>query len=297
MEVTRRGHKLAKFQAIDEYRSETTLSVEGLCEILKVSKSGYYKWLNHEKQAYQTEDDWLMEKIRLRFIDSNGVLGYRQMCIHINRDHNTNYSPGKIRRLMRLLGLKSHIRRAKGYSTQASERNLEPNLLNQNFQASQSNEKWVTDVTHLFYGGHKKAYLSVIKDLYDGSIIAYQVSQRNDNPLVLDTIKQAIEANPGATPIIHSDRGSQYTSGAYRKVTNELGWRRSMSRTGNCYDNAVIESFFGTFKCECYHYNYFPTYKDLTDEIDAFMDRYNNRRYQSKLNNLAPIEFRNKIAA
>lgn len=297
MEVARRGSRLAQFQAIDEYRDHTSLSVAALCDILGVHKSGYYKWRNHEKVAYQIEDEWLLEEIQSLFTEHRGIFGYRRICTAVNRKHHTTYSPNKIRRLMRILGLKSHIRRAKGYSTQASERNLEPNRLNQEFTAKRRNEKWVTDVTHLFYGSHKKAYLSVIKDLYDGSVISYHVSQHNDNDLVLQTIKKATIAQPGATPMIHSDRGAQYTSGAYRRITNELGWVRSMSRTGNCYDNAVIESFFGHFKCECYHYTDFPTYQSLNETIDEYMTYYNNERFQSKLNNLTPIEYRYQAVA
>lgn len=152
-------------------------------------------------------------------------------------------------------------------------------------------------MTLFFYGSHQKAYLSVIKDLYDETVIAHHVSQHNDNPLVLNTIEKAVLANPDATPMIHSDRGSQYTSGAYRKVTNELGWTRSMSRTGNCYDNAVIESFFGHFKCESYHYEKFPTYESLVANIDWYMNFYNEERFQTKLNNLTPMEYRYQAAA
>lgn len=148
---------------------------------------------------------------------------------------------------MLLLDLKSHNRRAKGYSMQASYRHIEPNLLKQDFSAEHRNEKEVTDVTHLFFSMSQKAYLSVIKDLYGGSIIVYQISQRNDTAMVMDTLHQAHRANPQAMPLIHSDRGSQYTSGEYRQVTTQQGFTRSMSRTAQVLDNTSIESFFGHF--------------------------------------------------
>lgn len=142
------------------------------------------------------------------------------------------------------------------------------------------------------YGFGNKAYLSAIKDLYDGSIIAYQVGYYNDNPLVMDTIKTAIEANPDATPLIHSDRGSQYTSKEYRFITTEAGMTRSMSRVGNCIDNAPIESFFGHFKCEKYNLKEYKTFEELERDIDEYIKFYNEERYQEKLDSLAPLEFR-----
>lgn len=217
--------------------------------------------------------------------------------MHINRYHGTTYSLKRIRRLMQLLGLKSHIRRGSGYSTQASYRNIEPNILNQNFKADRPNEKWVTDITHLFFGMSNKAYLSVIKDLYDGSIIAFKVGRRNDTALVMSTLEQAAQVAPYATPILHSDRGSQYTSREYRKFTTEQGYTRSMSRTGKVLDNASIESFFSHFKCECYHSEFFPTYESLVEAIEDYMRFYNEVRFQSKLNNLTPLEFRRQVAA
>jgi len=238
-----------------------------------------------------------MEKIQLLFNLLNGILGYRRMTMFINRIYDKNYNPKRIRRLMLKLGLKSHIRRSNGYSTQTSYRNIEPNRLDRDFTAEAPNEKWVTDITHLHYGIGKKAYLSAIKDLYDGSIVAYHVSQRNDNPLVMETLKKAMEKNPEAEPLIHSDRGSQYTSKEYRQKTTQAGMTRSMSRTANCLDNASIESFFGHFKCEKYDLNTYSTYGKLTNDIHEYIQFYNEQRYQETLNSLTPLEFRYQAAA
>jgi len=116
---------------------------------------------------------------------TNGNFGYRQITMTINRKYQKQYNPKRIRRLMTRLGLKSHIRRSNGYSTKTSYVNIEKNILNREFSAEKPNEKWVTDITHMKYGFGKKAYLSAIKDLYDGSIVAYQVGRYNDNPLVI----------------------------------------------------------------------------------------------------------------
>ena len=113
----------------------------------------------------------------------------------------------------------------------------------------------------------------------------------------MDTIKAAIEANPDAAPLIHSDRGSQYTSKEYRFITTEAGMTRSMSRVGNCIDNAPIESFFGHFKCESYYLKHFKNYDELEREIDRYIKFYNEERYQTKLNSLAPLEFRYQAVA
>ena len=128
--------------------------------------------------------------------------------MNINRRYERQYNPKRIRRLMHLAGLKSDIRRANGYCTQTSYVNIEANILGGDFTAAQPNQKWVTDVTHLKYGFGQKAYLSAIKDLYDGAIVAYQVSRSNDNPLVMDTIRAATDKHPDASPLIHSDRAA-----------------------------------------------------------------------------------------
>lgn len=198
---------------------------------------------------------------------------------------------------MHLAGLKSCIRRSSGYCTKTSYVNIEANILDGDFTAEQPNQKWVTDVTHLKYGFGNKAYLSAIKDLYDGSIVAYKVGRLNDNPLVMETIKAAAAAHPDASPLIHSDRGSQYTSKEYRFITTEAGMTRSMSRVGKCTDNAPIESFFGHFKCEQYDLKQYQTYDELVSDIDHYIYFYNHKRYQEKLNSLTPVEYRHQAAA
>lgn len=130
----------------------------------------------------------------------------------VNRKLGTTYNKKRIRRLMRILGISSIIRRSRGYCTKTSFVNIEENILNREFAAHAPNQKWCTDVTFLQYGRGCKAYLSAIKDLYDGSIVAYHISKHNDNPLVMETLRKAIEINSGATPLLHSDRGSQYTN-------------------------------------------------------------------------------------
>lgn len=262
-----------------------------------MSRSGYYKWLNHTPTGEQEENEWLLGKIKKVFTEHRGILGYRRVTMFINREYKRQYNRKRIRRLMGVLALKSFIRRSNGYCTKTSYVNIEDNILNREFTADRPNEKWVTDITHLQYGFGNKAYLSVIKDLYDGSVVAYKTGRFNNNALVMDTLRAAMDANPDAAPLLHSDRGSQYTSKEYRYITTQAGITRSMSRVGKCIDNAPIESFFGHFKCESYDLKQYKSYEELVADIDRYMRFYNENRYQEKLNNLAPIEYRCQVAA
>lgn len=237
-----------------------------------------------------------MEHIKELHNSRNGILGYRRMTTFINRQFDTNYNKKRIRRLMRILGIRSVIRRIRHSCTKAGDRFYAENLLAREFTATAPNQKWCTDVTYLQYGLGTKAYLSAIKDIYDGSIIAYEIGHNNDNPLVMKTIKKALAVNPGATPLIHSDRGSQYTSKEYRHFTTQAGITISMSRVGKCIDNDPIESFFGHFKTESYHLKKYKTYEELVADVESYIEFYNTQRYQTKLNNLTPWEFRNQVA-
>ncbi len=238
-----------------------------------------------------------MDVIKELHSQHNGILSYRRMTLFVNRKLGTSYNKKRIRRLMHILGIRSIIRRANGYCTKTSFVNVEENILNRDFTATAPNQKWCTDVTFLKYGLGCKAYLSAIKDLYDGSIIAYVVGQFNDNELVLETLRKARKANPDATPLIHSDRGSQYTSKDYYRLTTQYQMTRSMSRVGKCIDNAPIESFFGHFKTECNDLKKYKAFEELVSDIDAYIYFYNHQRFKERNNGLAPLGMRNKAVA
>lgn len=253
--------------------------------------------MNRTPTPHETENTWLLGVVKTMFNEFNGIYGYRRLTMNINRRYGTQYNHKRIRRLLIKLGLRSHIRRSKGYCTKTSYKNIEENHLNGDFTAEAPNMVWLTDVTHLKYGAGKKAYLSAIKDVHDGSIVAYKVRKANDNPLVMDTFKAAIEKYPDATPMVHSDRGSQYTSKAFRQITTEAEMTRSMSRLATCTDNAPMENFFGHFKCECYDLKMYTTFETLETDIDQYIKFYNHDRFQAKLNSLSPMEFREQAAA
>ncbi|HHX61974.1 MAG TPA: IS3 family transposase [Epulopiscium sp.] len=223
----------------------------------------------------------------------DGTLGYRRMTMFLNRKLNTNYNHKRIYRLMRILGLKSVIRVKKNRYVTMAAKEIAKNKLNREFTVSKVNEKWLTDVTEFKYGHGKKAYLSAILDLYDNSIIAYKIGHRNSNDLVFNTFNQAIKENPNANPMVHSDQGYQYTSYGFKRRLQLQGMQQSMYRAGKCIDNGPIENFWGIVKTERYYLReeYF-TFEDLKEDIKDYIDYYNKERYQKRLNNMSPLEYR-----
>ncbi len=226
-----------------------------------------------------------------------GIYGYRRMKMNINRRFNQNFNHKRIYRLMKVTGLQSVIRKKKKRYKYSTPQYVAENTLNREFTAAAPNEKWVTDVTEFKYGSSKKAYLSAIRDLYDGSIVSYVLGHRNDNRLVFKTIDLAIDTlNDKEHPLIHSDRGYQYTSRGFKRRIDDAAMAHSMSRVGKCIDNGPIESFWGTLKCEKYYLHKYETYEELSKAINEYIYFYNYERYQEKLNGLSPIEYRAKAA-
>lgn len=180
-----------------------------MCRVLDISRASYYKWLTRKPTKEEVINEELVQLIIEYDERFHHILGYRRMREWINHFNQTSYSENRIKRLMKLLGLKSIIRKKKKkYNISKPEIEAE-NILKRNFYASRPNEKWATDVTEFkIVGSSEKIYLSAIIDLYDRSIVSYVVGNRNNNKLVFDTFDKAIASNPGAKPIYHSDRGS-----------------------------------------------------------------------------------------
>lgn len=209
-------------------------------------------------------------------------------------DFKRNYNVKRIRRLMRRMGLQSVIRRKRKNYIPSTPQVTAENILDRDFSAENPNQKWLTDVTEFKYGRDEKAYLSAIYDLGDNSIVSYVVGRSNNNALVFKTFKLATEDNPDAQPLFHSDRGFQYTTKAFRKMLVDAGCTQSMSRVGRCLDNAPMEGFWGTLKCEMYYLNKFETYTELEAAIGDYIDFYNNERRQDKFKGLTPLQARNQ---
>jgi len=196
---------------------------------------------------------------------------------------------------MNKYGLLSEIRRRRKYKYMGQELHKYENLLNRNFVADRPNAKWVTDISYI-HTGQGVLYLSMIRDLYDNSIIDYKTGTEQTVNLVLNTIKSAMKKETVAAELqLHSDQGFQYTSHAYFNLTKEYGITPSMSRRGNCYDNAMAENFFSILKTECIYRRKLNTFAEARLLIDEYIDFYNNERIQTKTS-LTPLEKRRQAA-
>ena len=268
-----------------------------LCPILGVSRSGYYKWLNSEKSARELENERILAGITEIYEQVNGIYGYRRLADEYNARHETNYGDHRIYRLAQKGHLYAKIRRKRRRYRKSTPEITAANVLNREFAAEYINEKWVTDVTELQYGAGNKAYLSAILDLKTRSIVSYEIGHSNNNQLVFRTLDKAIYRFPDAHPLLHSDRGYQYTSRSFRLKLDNAGIAQSMSRVGRCIDNGPMEGFWGTLKAEMFNLARFDDYETLVASVEEYIYFYNYFRRQRKLGRLAPENYRQVLEA
>ena len=280
------------YQAIKELHKDHGWPIYKLCSAAGISRAGYYKWLNRTASQKQTDDEKLAGLITEIYQGQHGIPGYRQMKIILERRYGLKYNLKRIYRLMRVLGLRSVCRKKKRrHKKKTPVEYAAENVLNREFSSERQNEKWLTDVTEFKYGSGSKAYLSAVLDLYGRNIVAFSLSRSNNTSLVLETFKQAFQKYPDAKPLLHSDRGVQYTSRSFQKEMKRAGVCQSMSRVGHCLDNAPMEGFWGILKTEMYYLHHFDDYETLREAICAYIDFYNNYRYQKNLGCMTPAEF------
>lgn len=279
-----------KYQVIFKHKDK--YSINSMCKFFGVSKSGYYAFL--KRMDIPDRDLPLAEKIRECQEESHRTYGYRRVHIWLER-HGIYRNPKTILRVMQKYNLLSVVRRKKfHYCSQHLHRY--PNLLNREFTAERPNQKWVTDISYI-KTAQGFLYLSIIRDLYDNSIVAYKTDKEQSIKLVLDTIKAAKRKEKITAEVqLHSDQGFQYTSHAYYKLTKAYGISPSMSRRGNPYDNALAENFFSILKTECTHRVKFAGYDEASLIISEYINFYNNYRIQTKTK-LTPLEKRNQFVA
>jgi putative transposase len=264
-----------------------------MCQTLNIRRSSYYKWFQRDKTKNELENEEYGRLILDYDTRFEHILGYRRMTTWINRLNHKHANRKRIKRLMDLMGIHSIIRRKKSQFQKSTPEITAENLVDRDFKVDQPNEKWLTDITEFkVIGTPQKLYLSAIIDLYDNSIVAYQMSTHSNNQLVFDTFEAAIAKYPDAKPIFHSDRGFQYTNRVFRFKLDEMGMTQSMSRIGRCIDNGPMESFWGTLKSEMYYLRKFHSFSELREAIVEYLDFYNYRRFQVKLKNMAPMEYR-----
>ena len=259
-----------------------------------MSRSAYHKWASGELSPRTVENKTLAEKVEQIHMNSPDK-GYRRINDELRHDHGIHVNDKRVLRICRATGIKSTIKYSNhGCTRQAKNpQYIAENLLNRQFHADRPNEKWLTDVTEFkWYEGIEihKLYLSAILDLYDRRIVAYVISERNDNPLVFKTFDKAIKANPDAHPLFHSDRGFQYTNRAFHHKLEQAGMTQSMSRVAHCIDNGPMEGFWGILKRERYYGKRFTSKHELIHMIESYIHYYNTRRVQRNLGILTPME-------
>ena len=268
-----------KYRIIYRHREEYPISV--MCAFFAVSRSGYYGFVH--RQGKPKKDAVLAELIAQQQERSFHTYGYRRIWLWL-KSQNIYRNPKTVLRIMKHYDLLSEIRRHRKWKQMGQQLHKYENLLNREFHADRPNRKWVTDISYI----HTKQgvlYLSMIRDLYDNSIVAYKTSSQQTVNLVLDTIRLAMRKEKkkvAAELQLHSDQGFHYTSQAYFDLTQAYGITPSMSRRGNPYDNAMAENFFSILKTECIYRHKPATFSEANEMIDRYIHFYNHERIQLK---------------
>ena len=263
--------------------------LELLLDLTKMARSSFY--YHQKKSRLPDKYTEIKELIKAIYQRHKGRYGYRRITDELqNRGIIINHKT--VLRLMKLLGLKSIIRIKKYKSYNGENGKIAPNILERKFRAEAPNQKWATDITEFNVLGNK-LYLSPIIDLFNQEIISYELTERPVFNQVVMMLKKAFKKIPNNTNLmLHSDQGWQYQMSQYQHLLKEKGIVQSMSRKGNCLDNAIIENFFGTLKSEMFYTQKFKSIQHLKKEINKYITYYNNVRIKSNLNKMSPIKYR-----
>lgn len=288
-----------KLRPVQKYKIIRTLKkeVKMLCEIAKVSKSGYYRWLKHSETKDKDYDDYLL--IKEVFLRGKSKYGFRTIQMRLLSDFGIKMNHKKIIRIMNKYNLITKIRRKNPYKMimkKSLEHRTFENQLNRNFKQNVPHKVFSANITYIPFN-HRMAYLSAIKDLASKEIVAWYLSKHLGMEIVMDTMEN-MKNNKNITSLeeslIHSDQGFHYTNPIYIKIVNDLKMIQSMSRKGNCIDNAPIESFFGHLKDDV-DYKSCKTFEELNLIINEYMGYYNNKRHQWGIKKMTPVEYRNHL--
>ncbi|WP_299765039.1 IS3 family transposase, partial [Polynucleobacter sp. GWA2_45_21] len=279
--------KQEQAQVITELRQQYPLQL--ILAVTKMARSVYY----YQIRLSQQTDPYLAVKAQISAIyhRHKGRYGYRR--VHLELGNQQRYlDPKTVQKLMGQLGLKSTVRPKRYQSYKGSVGKAAPNLLERHFVASKPNQKWVTDVTEFNIKG-EKVYLSPILDLYNQEIISYEIADRPQIAMVSTMLTKAFKRLTGAEkPMLHSDQGWQYQMGIYQQALYKQGITQSMSRKGNCLDNAVMENWFGMMKTEFFYQQKFETIESFKAQLKEYIDYYNHDRIKQKLKGLSPVNYR-----
>lgn len=272
-----------KTQVVQKLRQKHSL--ENLLSIAQLSRATFYYYLKKSKQPDKYKE--AKDNITAIYYENKGRYGYRRITMELhNRGISLNHKT--VQRLMKELGLVCRVRMKKYRSYKGEVGKIAPNLLNRNFATEKPNEKWVTDVTEFNLFG-EKMYLSPILDLHSGDLVSYVISARPIFGMVTTMLEKAFAQIPDNTNLIlHSDQGWHYQHKQYQRMLRQKGIRQSMSRKGNCLDNAVMENFFGLLKSELLYLQDFDSMEHFKRELIEYLDYYNNKRIKAKLKGLPP---------
>jgi putative transposase len=265
--------------------------VQSLCEWLEVDPSGYYAWRKQSRSARTIANVRLTGLIKQFWLESGGVYGYRKIYSDLH-EHGEGCGRNRVHRLMKAAGLRAHVgyRRPRHRSGQPSI--VAPNHLQRAFDVGTPNETWVTDITYI--RTHEGwLYLAVVLDLFSRRVVGWSMQSRITKELALDALLMAVwRRKPTSTVMVHSDQGSQYTSHDWQDFLKSHGLKASMSRRGNCHDNAVAESFFQLLKRERIKRHVYTTRDEARAEIFDYIEMfYNTKRRHSFNNQLSPVEY------
>lgn len=287
---------------VKKYKLKNMISY--LCKISGVSRSGYYNYFSLKSQESREQKDKVDKKLRDNILKAykfkGRKKGARQIKMTLEEHFQTVYNLKRIRRIMKKFNIICPIRKANPYRRMmkaTKEHRVVPNLLNREFKQNIPGKVLLTDITYLSYAKGKRAYLSTIKDASTNEILSYNLSASLSLDIATDTIHNLMKNTDiqlQANAFIHSDQGAHYTSPVFQKLIKSYGLGQSMSRLGNCWDNAPQESFFGHFKDECYIKSC-NTLEELQEEIGQYMSYYNKYRCQWGLKKMTPVKYRNHL--
>lgn len=279
-----------KYQFVQKYRSK--FSVKEMCHALQISRSGYYSWLKNPKSKQTIENEKLLDKIIKEYEASNGIYGSPKITIELKKK-GIQCSRPRVARIMRQNNIRSRTIKKFIKTTDSKHTNkIAPNLVDQKFYAHSPNSLWLSDITYIKTTAGW-LYLAVVLDVYSRKIIGWSMDTHIKSSLVINALKDALsKRKPTENLVFHSDRGVQYTSDDFLKLLKKHNILQSMSGKGNCYDNAMMESFFGQLKKELIYLtkynNQYEVRQDVFKYIEIF---YNRKRIHSSINYLSPVQF------
>ncbi|WP_430640268.1 IS3 family transposase [Denitrovibrio acetiphilus] len=287
---TRASERYAQVEALNR---ENSFPITAICKTLKVSRSSYYSWINRKASKRSQDDEKLKVFIRMAHKKGRGTYGVEKLQYELRGEHGIEVSLHRIKRLRKEMGLRcKQVKKFKATTNSKHNHPVAPNLLNQNFSVSGPCQVWVSDITYCATD-EGWLYLAGIKDLWNKEIVGYAMSSRMTQDLVGRALFRAVTLKRPPVGIIHhSDRGAQYCSKNYRAILEQFGFEVSMSRKGNCYDNAPMESFFGTLKNELVHHQKYSTRQEAEADIQEYIEIFYNRvRRHASLGNLSPAAY------